>query len=93
MRGRRYRWPVKKWWVAAAVAAVVIGVALAVAVALPGDLVIPNGPTSSPVPSMTTQNFLDPAFGWRSAIIVLAAVLTMVTIALVARAVDRRRNR
>jgi len=93
MRGRRYRWPVKKWWVAAVVAAVVIGVALAVAVALPGDLVIPNGPTSSPVPSMTTQNFLDPAFGWRSAIIVLAAVLTMVTIALVARAVDRRRNR
>lgn len=83
----------KKWWIAAAVAITVIGVALAVAVALPGDLVIPNGPTSSPVPTMTTRNFLNPAFGWRSAIIVLAAVATMVVIALVARAVERRRAR
>jgi hypothetical protein len=83
---------VKRWWLAAAVALGVIGVALAVAVALPGDLVIPDGPTSSPVPSMTTRNFLNPAFGWRSAIIVAAAVGTMVLMALVARAVERRRN-
>jgi len=84
---------VKRWWLVAAVAVTVIGVALAVAVALPGDLVIPNGPTSSPVPTMTTRNFLNPAFGWRSAIIVLAAVLTMAVIALVARAVEHRRKR
>lgn len=83
----------KRWWLVAAVAVTVIGVALAVAVALPGDLVIPNGPTSSPVPTMTTRNFLNPAFGWRSAIIVLAAVLTMAVIALVARAVEHRRKR
>ena len=63
------------------------------AVALPGDLVFPEGPTSSPVPSMTTRNFLNPAFGWRGAIIVLAAVATMVVIALVARTVEHRRNR
>ena len=83
----------KRWWLVAAVAVTVMGVALAVAVALPGDLVIPNGPTSSPVPTMTTRNFLNPAFGWRSAIIVLAAVLTMAVIALVARAVERRSKR
>ena len=83
----------KRWWLVAAVAVTVIGVALAVAVALPGDLVIPNGPTSSPVPTMTTRNFLNPAFGWRTAIIVLAAVLTMAVIALVARAVERRSKR
>lgn len=82
----------KRWWLAGAVALGVIAVALAVAVALPGDLVIPDGPTSSPVPSMTTRNFLNPAFGWRSAIIVAAAVVTMVVIALVARAVERRRT-
>ncbi|MCR6711461.1 MAG: hypothetical protein NVV57_01655 [Demequina sp.] len=83
----------KVWWLAAGVAVSVIGVALAVAVALPGDLVFPDGPTSSPVPSMTTRNFLNPAFGWRGAIIVLAAVATMVVIALVARTVEHHRNR
>lgn len=83
----------KTWWIVAGAAALVVAVALGVAVALPGDLVIPNGPTSSPVPTMTTRNYLDPAFGWRSAIIVLAAVATMVIIALVARAIETRRAR
>jgi len=82
----------KRWWGAAAAAVAVIVAALAVAVALPGDLVLPNGPTSSPVPTMTTRNWLNPAFGWRGAIIVLAAVATMVVIALVARAIDNHRG-
>ena len=81
------------WWIVAGVAVLVIAVALGVAVALPGDLVIPDGPTSSPVPSMSTQNWLNPAFPWRAAIIVIAAVVTMVTIALVARGVEHRRER
>lgn len=81
------------WWIVAGTAVLVIAVALGVAVALPGALVIPDGPTASPVPSMSTQNWLNPAFPWRAAIIVLAAVITMVTIALVARAAERRRER
>lgn len=84
---------VKVWWIVAGTAVLVIGVSLVVAVALPGTLVIPDGPTSSPVPSMTTENWLNPAFPWRAAIIVLAAVITMVVIALVARAVEHRRER
>ena len=77
----------------AGAAALVFAVSLGVAIALPGDLVLPDGPTSSPIPSMTTENWLNPAFPWRACIIVLAAVVTMVTIALVARAADRRRSR
>jgi hypothetical protein len=84
---------VKVWWIVAGAAVLVLAVSMGVAIALPGELIIPNGPTSSPVPSMTTQNWLNPAFPWRAAIIVLAAVITMVTIALVARARDHRRNR
>ena len=84
---------VKVWWIVAGTAVLVVGVSLAVAIALPGDLVLPDGPTSSPVPSMTTENWLNPAFPWRACIIVLAAVITMVTIALVARALDHRRSR
>jgi len=82
----------KRWWIAVAVAIAVIGVTLAVAVALPGDIVLPEGPTSSPVPTMTTRNWLNPAFGWRGAIIVFTAVAAMVVIALVARAIDNRRG-
>ena len=77
----------------AGAAALVFAVSLGVAIALPGDLVLPDGPTSSPIPSMTTENWLNPAFPWRACIIVLAAVVSMVTIALVARAADRRRSR
>lgn len=83
----------KVWWFVAATALVVIGTALAVAVALPGTIVLPDGPTSSPVPTMTTENWLDPAFSWRAAIVILAAIATMVVIALVARIVERRRAR
>jgi len=79
--------------IAVAAALVAVGAALAVAVALPGRLVLPDGPTSSPVPTMTTENWLDPAFSWRAGIIVIAAILTMVVIALVARAVEHRRKR
>ncbi|MGC4174671.1 hypothetical protein [Demequina sp.] len=75
------------------VTAAVLAVALAVSAALPDNLVIPDGPSSSPMPTMTNRNFLDPAFGWRSAIVVFAAVVTMTGIALVARAVERRRSR
>ena len=81
------------WWIVAGTAVLVVAVSLGVAIALPGDLVLPDGPTSSPVPSMTTENWLNPAFPWRACIIVLAAVITMVTIALVARALDHRRSR
>ena len=81
------------WWVVAGTAVLVTAVALGVAVALPGDLVIPDGPTATPVPSMSTANWLNPAFPWRAAIIVIAAVFTMVTIALVARALEHRRER
>ena len=84
---------VKVWWITIASALVVIGTALAVAVALPGDIVLPDGPTSSPAPSMTTENWLDPAFSWRGGIIILAAIFTMAVIALVARTVERRRSR
>jgi len=84
---------VKVWWTVAGVALIVVGTALAVAIALPGHIILPDGPTSSPVPSMTTENFLDPAFSWRAGIIILTAVITMAAIALVARAVERRRTR
>lgn len=84
---------VKVWWIASLSAVVVIGTALVVAIALPGQIVLPDGPTSSPVPSMTTENWLNPAFSWRAAIIILSAVFTMGAIALVARAVERRRER
>lgn len=83
----------KVWLIAVGSALVVIGVALAVAVALPGRIVLPNGPTSSPAPTMTTENWLDPTFSWRGGIIILAALATMVVIALVSRAVERRRAR
>lgn len=83
----------KAWaWVVAALAAVAVA-SFGVALALPGDVVFPNGPTSSPVPSMTTSNWLDPAFSWRAALIIVAAIAAMITIALVARALDKRRER
>ena len=85
--------PVKIWWAVAATVLLVFSVSLGVAVALPGALVIPNGATSSPVPSMTSENWLNPAFPWRACIIVLAAIVTMVVIALVARTIERRRSR
>ena len=81
------------WLIVAGAAALVFAVSLGVAIALPGDLVLPDGPTSSPIPSVTTENWLNPAFPWRACIIVLAALATMVTIALVARTRDHRRNR
>lgn len=83
----------KVWWIVGGAAALVVAVSLCVAIALPGTVVIPEGPTSSPLPMLTPENWLDPAFPWRAAIIVLAAVVTMVTIALVARAAERRRAR
>jgi len=84
---------VKVWSIVVGSALVVIGTALAVAVALPGRIVLPDGPTSSPEPSMTTENWLDPTYSWRGGIIILAALATMVVIALVSRAVERRRAR
>jgi hypothetical protein len=84
---------VNKWWLAIGAAAVAVGAAFAVAIALPGDVVIPEGATSSPVPTMTAANWLSPAYSWRGVIIMCAAIATMVVIALVARALERRRAR
>jgi hypothetical protein len=84
---------VKTWLIVIVASLAVVVIALAVAVALPGAIVLPDGPTSSPVPTMTTRNWLSPNFSWRAAIIILTALITMVTIALVARAIDRRRKR
>ena len=82
-----------KVWIAIGAALAVLAISVGLAVALPGAEVFPDGPTSSPTPSLTTENWLNPAFPWRAGVIILAAVVVMAAIALVARALDRRRSR
>lgn len=84
---------VKTWgWILAAVA--LVGAAsVGIAFALPGDALFPEAPTTSPAPTISTSNWLDPAFSFRSAVIVVAAIVAMIVIALIARTVERRRGR
>ena len=82
-----------KLWIAIGAAIAVVAVSVGLAVALPGAAVFPDGPTASPTPSLSAETWLNPAFPWRAGVIVLAAVLVMAIIALVARALDRRRPR
>jgi len=84
---------VRSWaWVVAALV-VVTAAAIGVAYALPGDVIIPDGPTSSPAPTLNTSNWHDPAFSFRAGVIIAAALVAMAAIALLARALDKRRGR
>lgn len=44
----------------------------------------------SPTPSLSFETWLDPVFPWRTGVIILAAIAVAVTVALVARARERR---
>ena len=82
-----------KVWIAIGAAVAVVALSVGLAIALPGAEVFPDGPTSSPTPSLSAENWLNPAFPWRAGVLVLSAVAVMAIIALVARAVERRRAR
>jgi len=82
-----------KVWIAVGAAVAVVAISVGLAIALPGEAVFPAGATSLPTPSLSVENWLNPAFPWRAGVIILSAVVAMAVIALVARARDKRRAR
>ena len=46
----------------------------------------------SPTPSLSFETWLDPVFPWRTGVIVFAVIALAATVALVARALERRRQ-
>lgn len=49
-------------------------------------------PTPSPTPDLSFDTWLDPAFPWRTGVIIFAAIVAMSIVVLVARHRERRRH-